>query len=110
SEPLPIEQLKAARVPSRLRSLLKSMLALEPAARPGAQDLAARLRRCSAQATGERIRRRRIALAASLILGVSAFFIFPWLPTGHRPVATTEESVSNSMPPEKNIAFCHLRI
>jgi serine/threonine protein kinase len=106
SEALPIEQLKAARVPSRLRSLLKSMLALEPAARPGAQDLAARLRRCSAQATGERIRRRRIALAASLILilGVSAFFIFPWLPTGHRPVATTEESVSNSMPPEKSIA------
>src|SRR6266478_7567646 len=40
---LPIEQLKAARVPSRLRSLLKSMLAVEPAARPVTQILAARL-------------------------------------------------------------------
>src|ERR1043166_9263737 len=32
---LPIQQLKSARVPSRLRLLLESMLALEPAARPG---------------------------------------------------------------------------
>jgi TolB-like protein/Flp pilus assembly protein TadD len=39
SDALPMEQLKAARVPSRLRSLLKSMLAFEPAARPGAHDL-----------------------------------------------------------------------
>jgi TolB-like protein/Tfp pilus assembly protein PilF len=39
SDALPIEQLKAARVPSRLRSLLKSMLAFEPASRPGAHDL-----------------------------------------------------------------------
>jgi len=50
SDALPIEQLKAARVPSRLRSLLKSMLAFEPASRPGIHDLAAQLRRCSAQA------------------------------------------------------------
>jgi serine/threonine protein kinase len=34
SNALPIEQLKAARVHSRLRSLLKSMLALEPATHP----------------------------------------------------------------------------
>src|SRR5213596_2927715 len=52
---LPIEQLKAARVPSRLRSLLKSMLAIEPAARPGIQDLAASLRRYSAQARPTRV-------------------------------------------------------
>jgi serine/threonine protein kinase len=44
SDALPIEQLKAARVPSRLRSLLESMLALEPAARPGIHYLAAQLR------------------------------------------------------------------
>src|SRR5262249_4062805 len=50
SNALPVEQLKAARVPSSLRSLLKSMLAFEPAARPGIQDLAAQLRRCSALA------------------------------------------------------------
>jgi len=50
SNVLPIEQLKAARVPSRLRSLLESMLAFEPAARPGIQDLAVQLRRCCALA------------------------------------------------------------
>src|SRR5215467_922132 len=44
SDALPIEQLKAAHVPSRLRSLLESMLALEPAARPGIHYLAAELR------------------------------------------------------------------
>jgi eukaryotic-like serine/threonine-protein kinase len=68
----PIGQLKAAHVPSRLRSLLKSMLAFEPAARPGIQELAASLRRCSVQASG--VRRNRIALAAAviLILGISS--------------------------------------
>ena len=41
SKPLPIEQLKAARVPRRFISLLMSMLAIEPAARPaGARELA----------------------------------------------------------------------
>src|SRR6266699_1298276 len=50
SDALPIGELKAARVPSRLGSLLKSMLAFEPAARPGIQDLAAQLRHCSALA------------------------------------------------------------
>src|SRR6266536_3575494 len=39
SDALPIEQLKAAHVPSRLGHLLKSMLAVEPAARPGTHDL-----------------------------------------------------------------------
>jgi len=44
SDALPIEQLKAAHVPSRLRSLLESMLAFEPAARPSIHYLAAQLR------------------------------------------------------------------
>src|SRR5262249_36876904 len=44
SKPLPIDQLKAARVPHRFVSLLMSMLAIEPAARPaGARELSARL-------------------------------------------------------------------
>jgi serine/threonine-protein kinase len=104
SEALPIEQLKAARVPSRVRSLLKSMLALEPAARPGTHDLAARLRRCSAQASD--VQRARLVLAAAvvLILGVSAFFVFPFLRTGHRRAATAEESASNPAVLEKRIA------
>ena len=50
SNVLPVERLKAARVPPSLRSLLQSMLAFEPAARPAIQDLAAQLRRCSALA------------------------------------------------------------
>src|SRR5258707_11030523 len=35
SNTLPVEQLKAAHVPHRLKSLLESMLAFEPASRPG---------------------------------------------------------------------------
>ena len=34
SNALPVEQLKAAHVPHRLKSLLESMLAFEPASRP----------------------------------------------------------------------------
>ena len=49
--PLPVEQLKAAHVPHRLKSLLESMLAFEPASRPGTRELAARLQRCSPEAT-----------------------------------------------------------
>src|SRR6478672_7492428 len=47
SSVLPLEQLKAAHVPSGLRSLLESMLAFEPASRPGTHELTARLHRCS---------------------------------------------------------------
>jgi serine/threonine protein kinase/tetratricopeptide (TPR) repeat protein len=50
SDALPIEQLKAAQVPSSLKSLLQSMLAFEPAARPGIKELATHLRHCSAAA------------------------------------------------------------
>src|SRR5262249_7020040 len=49
SQALPIEQLKTARVPSRLISLLVSMLAREPAARPGIRALTSQLQNCRAQ-------------------------------------------------------------
>src|SRR6266404_3651995 len=52
SDVLPTEQLKAAHVPHRLRSLLGSMLAYEPASRPGTHELAARLQRCSPEVRG----------------------------------------------------------
>ena len=60
----------------RLRSLLESMLAFEPASRPGTSELAARLQRCSPEA--RKARRTRIALAAAalVILGMSALFVF----------------------------------
>jgi serine/threonine protein kinase len=43
SHALPIEQLKAARAPARLITLLASMLAAEPAARPGVRALTSKL-------------------------------------------------------------------
>jgi serine/threonine protein kinase/Flp pilus assembly protein TadD len=73
SNVLPVEQLKAAQVPHPLRSLLESMLTLEPASRPGTHQLAARLQRCSPEA--RHVRRSRLAVAAAfvLVLGVAAF-------------------------------------
>ena len=73
SNVLPIEQLKAAHVPYRLRSLLESMLALEPASRPGTQELAARLQRSSPEVRS--VRRMRVALARRLA-SFSAFLHF----------------------------------
>ena len=81
SNVLPSEQLKVAHVPHRLKSLLESMLAFEPASRPGTSELAARLQRCSPEARSAR--RSRIALAAAfiLILGAIGFFAFRSLHT-----------------------------
>jgi len=76
SSALPVEQLKAAHVPSRLRSLLESMLAFEPASRPGTSELATRLKRCTPEACSVRRTRAILAAAALLILGMSALFIF----------------------------------
>ena len=104
SDVLPIEQLKAAHVPSRLRSLLKSMLAFEPAARPGTHELTAELQRCAAEARGERRARVGLAAAAILVLGAAAFSIVWPLSTGHRPAAVTEKPTLNLPVAEKSIA------
>ena len=98
---LPAEQLKAAHVPPFLRSLVKSMLALEPAARPGVHDLAAKLRGCSAGQAAN-VRRIRFAIASTVILivGVSTFLIFYSLRTHPGLV----ESVSNPAVLEKSVA------
>ncbi len=76
SNVLPIEQLKAADVPSRLRSLLQSMLELEPASRPGTHELAVQLQRCSPEARNVRRTRFALAAAAIVVLGMSALFVF----------------------------------
>jgi TolB-like protein/Tfp pilus assembly protein PilF len=77
SQALPIEQLRAARVPSRLVSLLVSMLDLEPAARPGVRALAAQLQDCRAQIFDRWQAARRLALAAGLIgMAAAAFVLF----------------------------------
>ena len=73
SNALPIEQLKAAHVPHGLRSVVESMLAFEPASRPGTGELAARLQRCSPEVRS--VRRTRAAVAAAfLVLGISTLF------------------------------------
>jgi serine/threonine protein kinase/predicted Zn-dependent protease len=76
SNVLPMEQLKAAHVPHRLKSLLESMLALEPASRPSTHELATRLKRCSPEERS--VRRTRVAFvtAALLVFGMSALFVF----------------------------------
>src|SRR6266496_4395247 len=75
SNALPVEQLKAAHVPHRLKSLLESMLALEPASRPGTHELAARLQRCSPEARSMRRTRAALALATVVVLGMSALLL-----------------------------------
>jgi serine/threonine protein kinase len=100
SNALPIEQLKSARVRPRLRLLLKSMLALEPAARPGTHELAAELRRCAAQATGALRRRMVLPAAATLLSVASAFFGFHSVGTRPAPPAAD----LNPALPENSIA------
>jgi serine/threonine protein kinase/Tfp pilus assembly protein PilF len=96
SNALAVEQLKTAHVPRRLKSLLESMLAFEPASRPGTHELAARLQRCSPETRS--VRRTRVALASAiiLILGATAFFAFRLL--------HTQDLGLNPPVPEKSIA------
>jgi len=85
----PIEQLKAAHVPHRLRSLLRCMLAVEPAARPGTHELAARLRCCAPQTVARRRTRVAVVAAAVVILAASAFF-----PRLRSTLAAPEKSIA----------------
>src|SRR5215470_7246131 len=66
---LPTEQLKAAHVPHRLKSLIQSMLAFEPASRPSPGDLERRLQGCSQEARKARYTRVALTAAAALTLG-----------------------------------------
>jgi serine/threonine protein kinase/tetratricopeptide (TPR) repeat protein len=96
SDALPLDQLKAAHVPHRLKSLLESMLALEPTSRPGTRELAVRLQRCSPEALHTRRTRSALAAAVLLVLTISASFIFLSV--------RSQNSVSNPGAPEKSIA------
>src|SRR5262249_2293950 len=75
SDVLPTEQLKAAHVPHRLRSLLESMLAFEPASRPGTGELAALLHGCSREAGSVQRTRAALAVATAIVFGVSTLFL-----------------------------------
>jgi TolB-like protein/Tfp pilus assembly protein PilF len=103
SNALPLEQLKAARVPLRLTSLLRSMLASEPATRPNTHELAAKLQRCTAELRGRRSTHVALAAAAILIvLGASAFFVFHSLRSPPATAGSGESAASTA--PEKSIA------
>ena len=112
---LPIGQLKAARVPSGLISLLTSMLALEPAARPGVRALTSKLQECRAQILDRWQAARRFALAAGLIgIATAAFVLFPrWqnrVPSQNTPPANiSEKSIAvlpfENLSEDKNDAF-----
>src|SRR5215468_6230292 len=68
SKPLPIEQLKAARVPHRFVSLLTSMLAIQPASRPaGARELSRKLEAIRASITGRRKTAAWVALTTAIV-------------------------------------------
>jgi len=77
---LPVEQLTAAKVPAPLVTLLRSMLAADPAKRPqSAKELLARLRQCR-KAIEARPRRRKLLQLAALAflaiggLGLTSYF------------------------------------
>src|SRR6267142_1708554 len=91
SSVLPLEQLKAAHVPHRLKSLLESMLAFEPASRPGTHELAARLQRCSPEVRSVRRTRAALALASLVVLGMSALFVFQRLWIQNAPLNSARE-------------------
>jgi hypothetical protein len=75
SNVLPLEQLKAAHVPFGLRSLLESMLAFEPASRPGTHELAARLHRCSEKPSFFTELKRRNVYKVAVAYAVAAWLL-----------------------------------
>ena len=95
SDVLPTEQLKAAHVPYRLKSLLESMLAFEPASRPGTRELAARLQRSSPEARSVRRARAALALATAIVFGMSTLFL---------AYRSRVENAALNAAPEKSIA------
>src|SRR5262249_31053843 len=101
SNALPGEQLKAARVPHRLRSVLESMLALEPASRPGTGELAARLQRCSPEVRSVRRTHAALAVATAIVFGMSTLF-FAYRSRVENAAANTAQHKSIAVLPFEN--------
>src|SRR6266576_3230741 len=93
----PVEQLKAAHVPSRFISLLQSMLAIEPAARPSVRDLATRLERIRAQLADRGKTERRLAFAAALVVAATSAALFVYHPFNGRRSNDTPNSQERSI-------------
>jgi serine/threonine protein kinase/Tfp pilus assembly protein PilF len=95
SKPLPVEQLKAARVPHRFISLLMSMLGIEPAARPaGARELSAKFQAIRASITGRGKTARRLALAAAIVALLTIVAVREFHSTKTTPYAIPEKSIA----------------
>jgi serine/threonine protein kinase/Tfp pilus assembly protein PilF len=99
---LPLEDLTAANVPTPLASLLRSMLATDPDARPrSACELLHALRVCRKAIEAKPRRLRNFALGASMValLSVIALASYLW-----RPQQTQGPALPELPAPEKSIA------
>src|SRR5262245_2777042 len=105
SRVLPIEQLKTARVPSRLVSLLVSMLAREPAVRPSVRAVRSQLQDCGAQVLDRWKTARRLALAAGLI-GIAVATVVLFSQKRNQPFSGAANT--SSIPP-KSVAVLPFR-
>jgi serine/threonine protein kinase/Tfp pilus assembly protein PilF len=95
SKPLPIDRLKAAHVPRRFVSLLVSMLAIEPAARPaGARELARKLQAIRASITGRGKTAARVALAAAIVALLTIVAVREFHSTKATSSAVPEKSIA----------------
>jgi serine/threonine-protein kinase len=104
SNALPTEQLKVAHVPHRLKSLLASMLAFEPASRPGTTELAARLKRCSPEVRSVRRTRAALAVAAIVAIGLLAARIIIPTPGTQNPPLNPRSEKSIAVLPFENLS------
>ena len=97
SKPLPIDQLEAARVPRRFVSLLMSMLAIEPAARPaGARELRRDCRQFALRLPAAARPQRGLALAAAIVALATIVAVreFHSSSTKATPAAIPEKSIA----------------
>lgn len=99
---LPTEQLKAAHVPARLISLLASMLAPEPAARPGIRALTSKLQECRDLLLDRWKTARRLALAGAVIALATAVALPVFRRSQESPAPATSALPANV--PAKSIA------
>src|SRR5215831_12950167 len=94
---LPVEELRGLHVPGQVVSLLKSMLAPDPADRPeSTRELLAALHRCSARFNPEaRVRRRRTFVIESLlVLAIVAIALGSWWYQHSQSLAGRDRSIA----------------
>jgi serine/threonine protein kinase len=102
SKPLPVEQLKAARVPRRLVALLMSMLAIEPAARPaGARELNTKLQKIRASITDRRRRIRQLPDSFETLLALGHYQY--WVLRDYGLAKSTFALVSKMLPDSSEV-------